>query len=383
MVHPRYPISMEPLKSCKRSTENTMKGRIFRPFLCGLLVVIPVTGFCFDNPKLAIRFESVSYNESTSLRSITGEWDDKVTSGDDTLSVTRFYVGYEDDSISIQYLRRYDILYEYANDTARLIYQTENRLPLTPGDEYQLYIRSKSSVSRGIRLGYIKQLGQDFNIAAFFSLLSPTDLEDGVLNGSAIATTSNDYDFNISSDVFYRDDPLFDRDSESLSGSGYALDLNFDYTMSEQWYVKLELLDVLGELSFNNAPYTTADATSDVKSFDEEGYVIYNPVVTGVEGNKDFSYEFDMESHLTILYTLSSQYRFSLLHHDYRNIAYQELQFIQSFTRNMISWHLIPELKAAGISYHSPNFMIGLVADDLDFDKTKYLAVYSRIFIPF
>jgi len=374
---------MEPLKSSKQSFAGSLKGRIFRPFLYGLLSTFPATGICTENQKLSIQFESTSYSEATSLRSLSGEWNDRVTSGDDAFSVNRFRVGYEDDSYSIQYLQRIDILFEYANDTARFLYQTDNQLSLTPGEPYRLYIREKSSVSHGIRLGYKKRLAENFSVATYFSLLSPTNLERGYLDGSAVAIAPNDYDFNFSSDVFYREDPLYGRDSELLSGNGYAWDLNFRYAINERWYATLDLLDVAGKLFFDNAPFTTADATSDVKTFDENGYVIYNPVITGLEGNKDFTYEFDMESHLAIFYAFSDKYSFALQHHQYKNVAYQEIQFIQSINVNNVSWHLIPELEAVGVSYLSPNFTIGITADDLDFKKTKYLALYGQYFWPF
>lgn len=353
-------------------------GRFFRPFFCGLLLHACPVASVAELPRLAFHLESVNYSEATSLRSLSGEWDDRVGSGDDALSFSRTYLGLETDDFSIQYLQRFESLYEFDNDTAKFIYQTENRLPLTSGETYRLDIRPRRAASEGIRLGFknlrIGQLGA----AVFISLLKPFNLLDGELDGSAVATGPGDYDFEFRSDLVYKRDPLFERDGATLSGSGYAVDLHLDYALSERWHGRLELVDVAGKLSLNDAPFTTAEASSDTKTFDENGYLVYDPVVRGFEGNKDYSYEFDMQTHATISYLISAAYRFALLHHDYGSTAYQEIQLNQSFGRGLISWQLIPQAGAAGIAYLTPNLALGFAADDIDFKKMKYLALQIR-----
>lgn len=334
-------------------------------------------------PRLAFQLESVNYSEATSLRSLSGEWDDRVTSGDDALSYSRAYLGLETDDFSIQYLQRFETVYEFDNETARFIYQTENQLPLSAGETYRLEIRPRRAASEGIRLGFRNLRIGELGAAVYISLLKPFNLLDGELDGSAIAVGPGDYDFEFQSDLVYKHDPLYGRDNQNLSGSGYALDLHFEYALSERWHAELELVDVAGELRFNDAPFTTAEASSDVKTFDENGYLVYEPVVRGFEGNRDYRYEFDMQSHVTISYLLSANYRLALLHHDYGKSAFQEIQVNQSLGRGTISWQLLPEPGAAGIAYVAPNLTLGIAADDLDFKKMKYLALHARYSLAF
>ena len=380
---PKLPISTERLKSSKQNFEGSLKGRIFRPFLHVLLVLLPVTGFSGENEKLTIEFESINYSEATSIYSIAGNWNDKVGSGDDALSFTRLSIGIKSGPISLQYIQRSDTIYEFSNDTARLIYQVENQQSLTPGEIYELELEPKRQASHGIRMGYTTQVNEDLGVAVFFSLLSPSNVLDGELKGSAVAVAANDYDFDFNSALVYRDDPLYDRDGTSLAGDGYALDLFINYAINERWHMNLDLIDLAGELKINNAPFTVANATSDVKSFDEDGYVVFNPVITGLEGNRDFTYEFDTQTHLSLSYLLSNGYSLVVQHHQYKNVGYQELQFVQSGNQRKLSWHLVPEIGAAGISYTTPAFMIGLTTDDFDRKKMKFLALYASYYYSF
>mgnify|MGYP001822236785 CR=1 FL=1 len=377
---PRLLTSTERLKSSRRNFAGRLKGRIFRPFFRVLLVFLPVTGLCGENEKLTIEFESVSYSEATSLYSLAGNWNDKVGSGDDALSFTRLSFGIESGPISLQYIQRADTVYEFANDTARFIYQIENRQDLIPGETYELEIQPKRQASHGIRMGYTTQLHEDVGVSVFFSLLSPSNVLDGEVKGSAVAVAANDYDFDFDSSLVYRDDPLYDRDGTRLTGDGYAVDLFIRYAINERWHMNLDLIDLAGELSISDAPFTVASATSDVKTFDEDGYVVYNPVITGLEGNRDFTYEFDTQAHLALSYLLSNEYSLVVQHHQYKNVGYQELQFVQLGNQRKFSWHLVPEIGAAGISSTTPVFMLGLTADDFDRNKMKYLALDGQYF---
>jgi hypothetical protein len=126
-------------------------------------------------------------------------------------------------------------------------------------------------------------------------------------------------------------------------------------------------------------PFTSAVATSDVKNYDANGYVIYDPVITGRESEKDFTYKFEMQKHLSLGYALSQKNELIFEHHDYKNTDYQELQFVHSYQGSKVTGHLIPAFGVMGISYESPLFVIRVLADDFDIKKMKYLELYSRL----
>lgn len=378
MEQVKFPISMAPLKSSKPFSKLKQKGRIFRPFLYGLMTFAPSMGYGKESPRLSFEFDSVNYSEATSLHSIAGHWGDGVTSGDDALSLSRLYLGYQQGAFSFQYVKRYDIYYRYANDTARFLYLTENQLPLPESDQFQLFIEADKSESRGFRFGYNTWLGDDVEISAFLSLLQATDLQHGSMNGSATVVDSKDFDFSFHSDLVYRDDPLYDRAAEDLSGQGYSFDLSLHYIVNGRWDIKIDLFDVAGELKFDDTAFTKADATSNIKTFDENGFVIFDPVISGIEGNKDFTYKFNRQSHLAVDYKLSNENSIVFQHHHYKNANYQELHYLQRFDSSQLDWNLIPQLKAFGVTFKTHNFSIGLVTDDLDYKKMKFLSIHSQ-----
>lgn len=370
---------MVPLKRSRLSMLENLKGRNFRPFFYGLLLLLPSITTGQDHQQLSFQFETLNYSESTSIRSISGEWDDGIDPGDMALSLSRWAVGYEFDALSLQVLQRYDTYYKYANDTASFIYQIENREPLTDGEQFDLLIKPKQLFSKGLRLGYRKQLSDQFNLQAFLSLLSAVDILQGSLEGSATAVGVNDYDFNFESDLVYKHDPLFGREAMNLSGDGYAVDLFLQYVIDEHWNVNLELLDLAGELSISDAPYTTATATSNVKNYDDEGYVVYDPVISGLESKKDFTARFEMQTHVSVSYQVSTQNKLVFQHHHFDNINFRELQFAHSLGTSRVTGHLIPQLNVIGVSYQSPVFMAGLLTDDFDSQKMKYLELFGRL----
>ena len=378
MVLPRFHISMGPSKSSESFSQLKQKGRILRPFLYVLMTLAPVLGNCKEDPQFSFEFDSVNYSEATSLHSFAGDWDDHINAGDVAISLSRLYLGYQHRSFSFQYVLRYDTYYRYANDTVQFLSLTENQLPLAENRQYQLYIEADKSASKGFRFGYNTWLSDDIELGAFFSLLRPTNLLIGSLNGTAVAVDSNDYDFSFSSDLVYKDDPLYSRASEELSGQGYSFDLAIHYIVNENWDIKIDLLDLAGELTFDDVPFTTADATSDIKNFDENGFVIFDPVVSGIEGNKFFTYKFNTQSHLAVDFKLPDENSIVFLHHHYKNINFQELKYVQRFDTNQIAWNLIPNLKAFGVTFKTPHFSIGLVTDDLDYKKMKFLNISSQ-----
>lgn len=381
MARSRSPISMEPLKSSSFFLQLQQKGRILRPFLCGLALVMPTSLLAEQVQGLSFEFDSLSYSEATSIHSIGGRWQDNVGSGDTAFTLDRLYLGYNYGPFSIQYVLRYDYYYDYANDTAQLIYLTKNQLPLRPGERYELYIGSDKTSSKGFRYGYSDWLRDDFKISAFLSLLELTELEQGELQGSAAVVNSNDYDFSFYSDVAYEDDPLYDRDSEQVSGYGYSFDLMAYYQVNQDWDINLEVFDLLSRMKVEDAPFTTATATSNVKNFDENGYVVFDPVVTGFEGNKSYSFEFNTQTHLAIGYRLFDDDRIVVQHHEFDSVNFQELSYVQRFGDKALSWSLIPELNVLGVSLQTPFFQFTLKTDDLDYEEMKYLHLSFQLYL--
>jgi len=383
MVLSKLVILMVRLKFSRSNSNMELKGRFFRPFFYAILCCLPVVGYAQPDNKITFSLDSFNYSEVTSLHSIAGHWEDRITAGNEAISVTRMMFGYDDQLYSLQAIFRDDTYYRFNNETAQFVFLTENRLPLENGYDYKLEIKPDKVTSKGLRLGFSKLFNQKIKLSGFFSLLKASNIIQGSLNGHAQAIGINDYDFNFSSDLVYQEDPLFERKTGGISGKGYSIDLIVDYTLNENWRFNLKLLDVMGELSFDNVAYTTAEATSDTKVFDEHGYLTYDPVISGIEGYKDYVYKFDMQTHLSVAYQLSNRNSLIFQYHRLFDFEYQKLVYRQQIGSYQLSWSLLPRLKAAGLNFKHPNFSIGLETDNSDYKKMKYLAFNTQFFWTF
>lgn len=378
MVPPKFRISMVRLKFSKPIFQRHIKGRFLRPFFVLVFLSLFTSANAQPEQALTLSFDSFNYSEPTSLYSISGHWNDPITSGDKGLSVSRFTLGYKTGDYDIQIIYRDDSYYRFNNETVQFINLIKNKLSLQPSQPYKLDIRPNRSSSRGLRLGYNTKISDDLTVSGFLSLLKPTDLLQGSLSGEAQALESNDYDFDFSTDVVYKDDPLFERPNSRISGKGYAFDLIIDYAINQQWQFNWQILDIIGELSIKNAPFTQAQATSDIKVFDDNGFLQYNPVAAGFEGSKDVVYKLKTQSHLSATYQLSNKNSLVFQHHKFYNLEYEKLMLKQNNGKAEISWSLIPRLKGFGFGYAKKHFAFSYEADDIHLEKAKYLNIQFR-----
>lgn len=359
------------LNCFKRNCQKKNKGRFIRPFF--YFTLLWQTDLAASDWKINFQIDNFSVSESTSIRSISGKWNDPVGSGDEALTTNRQIFSVHKNSFSLGYIQRYDIYYQYANDTVALLYLTENQLDLPIGKTFPLIVQAKKSSSYGLRLGYSWDFNRQLALSSYVNLLNPQTLLMGSLTGQATTVAAGDYDFSFSSDLIYDDDPLYSRPEQSLNGDGYSVDISLSYNPSERWQVKLDLLDITGQLNISEAPHTIATASSDIKRFDENGYVIYDPAVTGFESNQDATFKFDMQTHVNFIYRWDSENNFSIQHHRLRGFEYQQLEWIKPINDTKFSLILIPRLEALGINIASNSLSIGLLSDDIDYEKMKVL----------
>ncbi len=333
--------------------------------------------------RISFVFDSHSYSPATSLNSIAGEWNDKVGDGRQAWSVSRWLLGYQRADYSIQALWRDDTLFRFDNETARFVFMTENHLPLTTGQQYPLSIKADKASSRGVRFGVRHRFAQQQQLGLFISVLRPERLVQGYLQGQAQAIGSNDYDFQFASDLTYDRDPLFDRASDGLSGLGYSLDLSGDFRLDDDWRVNLQWLDIAGGMRIKQAPFTIAHASSDVKQFGADGYLTYDPVVSGRDGVKTWYYHFHPQLYLQLEYRLSAARHVMLEHHSVFNFRYQKLALSQKLGPVGVTVSWIPRMQALGLALAGKHFSIGLESDRLSLRQIKYLGLSGQLYWSF
>jgi hypothetical protein len=130
--------------------------------------------------------------------------------------------------------------------------------------------------------------GWDIQVGLGLELLYGTEAQEGYAIGSARANATNDYDFVWQSDYTYTENYLYDLDVPQVTSFGYTTHLSLQASYKDFTFLGV-INDLWGRLYWKNLPYSDVTMSSGNKSFDENGYVEYAPLISGVELEKDFT----------------------------------------------------------------------------------------------
>ncbi|BBG65081.1 hypothetical protein NNO_0378 [Hydrogenimonas sp.] len=171
-------------------------------------------------------------------------------------------------------------------DTVLLIWQQLNDTGFIPGKRYDLDISIDGFEADGIlysnAFDIIDSDNKHLKIGLGFELLRGRNMQHGYLQGYATANSSKDYDFSAVSDYYYTENYLYNLDVEKADGFGYSTHISMEYDIED---ISLRLLanDIFGRIRWKRLPYSYVNINSSNKSYDENGFVVYNPTVSGVE----------------------------------------------------------------------------------------------------
>jgi hypothetical protein len=202
------------------------------------------------------------------------------------------------------------------------------------------------------------------------SCLKGLKLTEGQFNGSAVATAENDYDVAADVNYYYSEDVLFERNVNAPNGRGYSLDFDLDWSFLSDYYLQLKVRDLIGKIYWTDAPNTTAVASNDIKEYDENGYVIYNPVLSGYETYRDFTQELTPQINLQLGYRLTSNV--GLLTKVYSikpTNLYQLGGDYRINSNNRVQLLYIFEVNAISIGYNSKFFNFSITSDSFDLSQ--------------
>lgn len=233
-------------------------------------------------------FDSFAHSEPVAIKAISDDWGAPLHTGDIAFAFARAETGVGWNQWRLGVLRRYDYYYEFTPDTAYLKHRSENNLPLSTGEQLDIYLIANASVANGLSLTHsltVADAGFDVRV----SYLQGKRLTSGSLSGNAEVLAENDYDLEFDVDYFYSKDELFDREVISPDGDGYSVDIYINWSPDDNWSFNLTVNDLLAKIFWKNTPRTIATGSTDNKKFDEDGYVVFKPVISGLETNQDYT----------------------------------------------------------------------------------------------
>jgi hypothetical protein len=255
----------------------------------------------------------------------------------------------------------------------------KNKTPLVPGEQFDLLLDANTMVSDGLRITFSQEYSQSFSYGVSVSYLRGELFNDGSLSGQAEVITDKEYEFSFDVDYYYSEDKLFDREVDPPQGRGYALDLVFDWQLSDKLKFGFQAYDILTRMYWEDAPRTIATASSDTKEYDEDGYVIYNPVVSGLETNQDYVQEIPRKIFLSADYSIG-RYVFDMAYRDYEIKSFYLLGAginINNTSRIGLSCNLTA--RSCGVDYFNRWFKFRLITDDLDLEEALALELLLSV----
>ncbi len=190
------------------------------------------------------------------------------------------------DGVKVAVVARYDYILSYTTDFAELVYADKNNQIIETNRTYDLFLDVFHARTYGLKLGYAFLITPSITMEIDLSALKVASFIDGAMNGNVLVANDT-YDGDVSLNYVYSKDKLLDRETSRPNGYGYALDVRWDFQVSEQLEIDLEILDLFSQIKIDRAPFTEADANSERVNLGENGQIDVKPVLMGREGYRE------------------------------------------------------------------------------------------------
>lgn len=341
-----------------------------------------------DSVYVFTRAESFSYSEASPVTAYVDFLIGPAPEGGDTaFSRNKVEAGIGYKGLEFSVLHRNDYNISFTPDAAQFAYLNKNRKNIPLNHEYDVDVWANQYQMSGIKIGYQLPLATNFRLVMAYSHLYGTeavsgylgkseDGEDGVIKmveREVAGRNRKVLDGTLYADYFYTDDPLFQRETRAPVGQGYAVDLGFNWHVTENLLVEAIIQDVAGEMRWDDMPYTVAKATSEVIVVGEDGFLEANPSFEGVEDYGDFTQKFTERTLLSARYSWGKV----LLGYEYEGYD------VASFNRLVLGYHwsnrwgldVSKELDTAAVALRlwTPVGNLGFTTDNLDFENAHTL----------
>ena len=255
------------------------------------------------------RVAGLGYSEPIALRQLTTDWSSGLSSGDAALQHLYVESGVEYQDWGVGLFWRDDGQARFSADTALLYYLLENKQPLAPGRRYAIDLEVEHARSNGMRVFRIARFDTWATVTLGASLFHSGKLISGTMQGTITATGNKDYDLNsVTVDYYYSRDVLFDREVSAPRGRGFAFDLDLLARPAPAWTVHLKTENLFGNIFWKAAPFTQARVDTDNKTYDENGYVRVQPLLSGKQGNRDYRQRLPLLVDTRVSYNVSAAF---------------------------------------------------------------------------
>jgi hypothetical protein len=314
---------------CSSDPKHANEPLMHKIFPIALLSILSSHALAEDNKDWTV-YSNISlfaFSEPVSIDQFASDFDDNLEGGDTAFTHNRFEIGGKWRGFRIGYAHRFDYVTEFTEDTALYHHSEKNNIPLPQNKRYDLLLDVERVEAKGFEVGYewnfYKGMTVDVSYSRYTDLsqlqsgyasvlgdLTPftdqfkTDA-NAILDTISLSnrdltpllTLAQSVEAKLAIDYAY-DEPKFNEpeyrvpvvtgaqnpvisgvDFSKPDGTGYSVDLGFNWQVNEQLNVNLEMIDVINEFRWNNAPRTVT--TFDLNAFLIDAINVAQDLVNG------------------------------------------------------------------------------------------------------
>lgn len=238
-------------------------------------------------------------SDYTSMRHFSDDWPGPYTPRNGknlALAFARADVSARYASWSAGYFYRQDILLESNKDLTDIVYANKTRMPVPAGRSYDIHLAMDGFEAQGIRLDkaftWKAEKAWELTFGVGASLMKGQRTRIGQARGSALSTASG-YAFNVNLTDADSRKTFFFMAPGDVTGAGHALDLGLRLQWQDGKRLDLAINDLAGEIRWKNLPQSARTANSATTTRDAQGYIVFNPTVSGRNARVDVTQRLD------------------------------------------------------------------------------------------
>jgi len=339
-------------------------------FCLFLAVVIGFASSAYAQKHLFYEQTSFAHSEALPLNIVLDGWKVPYSDGEFTQGFIRSELGVQVPGYRFSLLYRIEAQLKYNSDTVEFIHRTKNKDALDAQRKYDILLDAYHFDARGFKVGFDQRWSEKISTSLEVSFLQAKQIIEGKLYGDATAISEKDYDFNLAVDYRYSEDHLFDRKVNRPEGYGFALDFSIHLNPNNNFEIDLSVFDLFGLIYWENAPRTDASASSGVKHYDELGYVIYEPVLSGWETTGAYTMRLKPRTVLTLTHHMNDVALVSSFMHTSLS-DYLSLESIIKLSQHRLVLGMEFVTTSFKIGYAYKHFSVDLMFDNPNYKKTK------------
>ncbi len=187
---------------------------------------------------------------------------------------------------------RTELTMEANRDAVEIIRLLRGKQDLPTDAVFETALSGNGFAAEQVRLarGWTSDSFPGLSAGAAIAFLHGELVQKGRVGGPLTVTGRRAYDYDLDLDYAYDQNYLYDREAGrgDLSGYGHAFDFGLGYRRgAARLFARVE--DFASAIRWSNVPATQARAANGRRYFDESGYVHYDPIISGFEGDRSMT----------------------------------------------------------------------------------------------